>query len=75
VVFLRRMGMPTEASRLRREHVETYLAELGDRATASTVVGHYRRLQQLFRWLVEDGEVADSPMRNMRPRPPSPSSR
>jgi len=65
--FLRRMGMPTEASRLRREHVETYLAELGDRATASTVAGHYRRLQQLFRWLVEDGEVADSPMRNMRP--------
>lgn len=41
------MGMPTEASRLRRGQVETYLAELGDRATASTVAAHHRRLQQL----------------------------
>jgi len=59
--------MPTAVVRLRREHVETHLAELADRTTASTVAGHYRRLQQLFRWLAEEGEVTDSPMRNMSP--------
>lgn len=28
---------------------------------------HYRSLQQLFRWLVEDGEITDSPMARTRP--------
>lgn len=65
--FLRAAGMPSAVARLRREHVETYLAELADRTTASTVAGHYRRLQQLFRWLAEEGEVTDNPMRNMSP--------
>lgn len=67
LAFLVASGMPTAVALLRREHVETYLAELADRSTAATVAGHYRRLQQLFRWLTEEGEVADSPMRNMSP--------
>lgn len=67
LAFLQASGMPTVVARLLREHVETHLAELADRTTASTVAGHYRRLQQLFRWLVEEGEVTESPMRNMSP--------
>jgi site-specific recombinase XerD len=31
------------------------------------VAKHYRSLQQLFRWLVEDGEIGHSPMERMRP--------
>src|SRR3954453_15427865 len=40
---------------------------LSDRVSPATVAKHYRSLQQLFRWLVEDGEVGHSPMERMRP--------
>ncbi len=33
----------------------------------ATVAKHYRSLQQLFRWLTEDGEIARSPMERMSP--------
>jgi integrase len=33
----------------------------------ATVATHYRSLQQLFRWLVDDGEIERSPMERMRP--------
>src|SRR3954449_11595070 len=33
----------------------------------ATVAKHYRSMQQLFRWLVEDGEIGHSPMERMRP--------
>ncbi len=59
--------MPTTASNVTREHVETFLGDLTDRASAATVAKHYRSLQQLFRWLVEDGEIPRSPMERMRP--------
>jgi len=60
-------GMPTTASGVRREHLESFLADMGDRLSAATTARHYRSLQQLFRWLVEDGEIPASPMANMRP--------
>ncbi len=50
-----------------REHVETLLGDLTDRVSAATVAKHYRSLQPLFRWLVEDGEIPRSPMERMRP--------
>jgi site-specific recombinase XerD len=72
--YLAEHGMPTAASGVAREHVEAYLADLGERTSrrggsmaAATVAKHYRSLQQLFRWLVEDGEIARSPMERMRP--------
>jgi site-specific recombinase XerD len=60
-------GMPTSAHGVAREHVETYLADLTERVAAATVAKHYRSLQQLFRWLVDDGEIAHSPMQRMKP--------
>jgi len=65
--YLREAGMPTAASAVSREHVESFLADLGDRVAAATTAKHYRSLQQLFRWLVEDGEIPRSPMERMRP--------
>jgi site-specific recombinase XerD len=67
LAFLRQQGMPTVAANIRREHVESYIENTLDRTSASTAAGHYRRLQQLFRWLTEDGEVDASPMARMRP--------
>jgi site-specific recombinase XerD len=53
---------------LSRADVEGYLEALFARgASASTAAGHYRRLQQMFRWLVDEGELERSPMAGMRP--------
>jgi len=65
--YLAARGMPTSASAVAREHVEAYLADLADRVKPATVAKHYRSLQQLWRWLVDDGEITRSPMERMRP--------
>ena len=65
--YLTEKGMPAGAGRVRREHLESFLADLSDRVSPATVAKHYRSLQQLFRWLVEDGEIPASPMERMRP--------
>ena len=67
LTYLDERGMPATASGVGREHLEAFLADLGERVSPATVAKHYRSLQQLFRWLVEDGEIPASPMERMRP--------
>jgi site-specific recombinase XerD len=67
VGYLRAHGMPTNASGIRRDHVEAYLADMLSRGKPSNTAKHYRSLQQLFRWLEDEGEVERSPMARMRP--------
>jgi site-specific recombinase XerD len=50
-----------------RATIEGYLAEMNDRVKPATTAKHYRSLQQLFRWLVVDGELDRSPMETMTP--------
>jgi site-specific recombinase XerD len=38
-----------------------------DTYSPATAANRYRSLQQLFRWLEEEAEIAASPLRNMRP--------
>src|SRR3954469_18915811 len=60
--------MPTAVHDLTREHIELYLVSMQDRRLSpATVAKHYRSLQQLFRWLVEDGELDRSPFERVRP--------
>jgi site-specific recombinase XerD len=67
IAYLEDHGMPTDAPNVKREHVEMYLADLRDRgASPSTVATRFRALQQFWKWLAEEGEVTESPMRNMR---------
>lgn len=66
VEYLEGHGMPTRAAVVSREHVEAYLAEMQERTAPATVAKHYRSLQQLFRWLTDDGEIPRSPMERMR---------
>lgn len=55
--------------------IRRYLVELADTphqrtgkpVTESYVAGHYRRLQQLFRWLDEEDEIEVTPFRRLRP--------
>ena len=59
-------GMPTDVAHITRERVEAHR-----RPARPPFGGHghdaFRSLQQFFRWAVEDGEITESPMRNMRP--------
>src|SRR4051794_41986987 len=62
LAHLAEAGMPTTTTGVAREHVEAFLAALGERLSAATVAKHYRSLQQLFKWLVGDGEIHPSPI-------------
>jgi site-specific recombinase XerD len=64
--YLEQTGMPRAVASIKREHVESWIASMADKAPA-TRAKCYRSAQQLFRWLVEEGEVTVSPMVNMRP--------
>jgi site-specific recombinase XerD len=65
--FLVERGMPTTVRALTREHVEAYITDLLDRWKPATASARYRALQQLFRFLVDEGEIGESPMARMRP--------
>ena len=68
VAFLTSTGMPQVVASIRREHVEAFLVDLRERGlSASTAANRYRSLQQLFRWLEDEGEIERSPMTKMRP--------
>jgi site-specific recombinase XerD len=66
--FLIETGMPTMVGTLAQEHIQAFLEHLVDAGRSpSTVANRYRSLQQLFRWLEEEGEIPRSPMDKMRP--------
>jgi site-specific recombinase XerD len=68
VAFLTATGMPMAVASIRREHVESFLVDLRDRGrSASTVRNRFASLQQLFRWLEDEGEITVNPMAKMRP--------
>lgn len=52
---------------LRRRHVEAFISDLLDRFSPATASNRYRALQQWMKWLVDEGEIAISPMLKMRP--------
>jgi site-specific recombinase XerD len=64
--FLVRRGMPTAVESIRREHVESFIEDLDARFKPTTVGVRFRSLQQLFKWLLEEGEITSNPMERMR---------
>lgn len=65
--FLAEHGMPCDVAKIRREHVEAFIADILTRRKPATAHQRYRGCQAFFKWLVEEGEVKTSPMTNMRP--------
>jgi site-specific recombinase XerD len=65
--YLRAKGMPRAVAAIHREHVDAFIADQVARHRPSTARTRYRSLQQLFRWLVAEGEVRRSPMVNTKP--------
>lgn len=64
--FLAETGMPTAPANIHREHIEVYMVSLEGFAD-STAATHYRNLQQLFNWLLDEGEIQAHPMARMKP--------
>jgi site-specific recombinase XerD len=64
--FLEDRGMPMAVVAIRREHVEAFIEDRLARFSATTAAVRFRSLQQFFRFLVEDGEIIESPMARMR---------
>jgi len=69
IVFLDGRGMPTTATGVHREHIEAYLVEVGEERgwKPSTARTAFASLQQFFKYLAQEGEVAESPLARMRP--------
>ena len=65
--FLLGHGMPTEPAAIHREHVEAFITDLLERWKPATAHNRYRGCQSFFRWLVDEGEIRDSPMARMKP--------
>lgn len=65
--FLTERGMPIDPADVSREHVEEFIADQLTRYKPATAANRYRALQTFFRWMVDEGEIAASPMAKMRP--------
>jgi len=65
--WLQVQGMPTDVAHIKREHIESFIADLLTRAKAATAANRYRGCQSFFTWLVDEGEVRESPMAKMKP--------
>jgi hypothetical protein len=59
--------MPTAVASIRREHVEAFIAAELARTAPASAATRYRWLQQLFKWLDDEGEISGSPMVKMGP--------
>jgi site-specific recombinase XerD len=67
LAFLRASGMPTGVEGIQREHVESFIERLVATKAPATANNRYRALTALFSFLVDFGEITESPMRKMKP--------
>lgn len=65
--FLTEQGMPTAVASIHREHVEAWLATMGETYAAASVRNRYTGVRRFFDWCLEEGEVAETPMRHIPP--------
>lgn len=65
--FLDRQGVDASPANITREHLESFIAELLKKWKPNTASNRYRGLQQYFNWLVDEGEIENSPMVKMKP--------
>jgi len=65
--YLTDQGMPQDVANIKREHVEAFIEDRLARWKPATANHDYRGLRRFFNWLVEEGEVKESPMVRMKP--------
>lgn len=67
IAFLEAKGMPTVAPDITGEHLDAFIVDQLERNKPATAAVRYRSLQQLWKWMEAEGEVADTPFRKMKP--------
>jgi site-specific recombinase XerD len=65
--FLEGANYPLTLRALKREHVESFIADQLDRWKPSTANNRYRGLQAFFKWAVAEDELDANPMSGMEP--------
>ncbi len=65
--FLEAQAMPRAVAAIRREHVEAFITHLLGKFKPNTAHNRFRGLKTFFAWLVDEGEISDSPMARMKP--------
>lgn len=65
--FLADRHLPTAAAAIRREDIDAFIEDQLATRKPATAHNRYRGLQSFFRWLVDEGELAESPMARMKP--------
>ena len=65
--FLAAKGMPTAVGSITREHIEEFLTDQLRRWRPATAAARHKGLRIFFNWLREEGEIAASPMANVKP--------
>lgn len=58
---------PPDPRAIRRSDVEDFITYLLENFAPATASNRYRALQGFFRWAEAEGEIDETPMRNMRP--------
>ena len=65
--FLRDQGMPTQIEHVKREHIESFIADLLERWSALNAETRFKGIQQFFKWASSEHIIGANPMANMRP--------
>jgi site-specific recombinase XerD len=65
-VWLSEQGVTGPAA-VSRDHVRAFVTHLLETKSPATASVRFRALQQLFNWLVDEGEIDTSPMERMKP--------
>ncbi len=70
VGYLEDHGIPLDAREVTGRHVEAYILHVLETRSPSTARLRFRSLQQLFRYLTDEGDVEQSPMDKLKAPPP-----
>jgi integrase len=65
--FCHANGLPTSVSAIQRAHLERFISDQLARWKPATANTRYRGLHAFFAWALAEGELAASPMAEMRP--------
>lgn len=63
--YLEAHALPLDPAKLRREHIEAFLAALIREKSAATASVRYKSLKVFFGWLADEEEIPASPMARM----------
>lgn len=65
--FLAERGVSVTPAEITRQQVEDFITELLNKWKPATANNRYRALNRYFKWLMEEGEIEESPMAKMKP--------